>query len=435
MRHRHNPPPVPPSNTGSNPAPDDASRQWMREQHRIGWHPKGGWCRKFPGDRNRTYFGWVDAGEAARLMHAEETRRERARQGDESAAAKLNNLTVREAVNLYLNHADREHAAGNMSAGQRASYGDELERLVQAVGRDRKLSDLCSPSAPDRTFRPLRAAALSRGLGAAEKHIAQVRRFLDWCSTTRRLMPPPFYADEFKPPSETEKRNARKADRRAKGTATWTPGEVREIIDAARATDVHRYAWVLLMVNGGMGATDLSYLTDADLDWDRQCISTDRSKTLVARVVPLWDVTAEAMRASRAVRAEPRDPAHAGRFFLTPKGRPLVTTGLNAKGNRVTGTDAVRNWFYGVLNPGKHEGKRGRKPLPALPSLKRHRAGGYTLRSVFATLAAGQDETLVAVVMGHKLPGARTAEYYLRGDLLEDVRQVTSHVYARLFSS
>jgi integrase len=135
-----------------------------------------------------------------------------------------------------------------------------------------------------------------------------------------------------------------------KGTARWTTSEAREIVDAARE-DAHRYAQILLILNGGTGATELSHLDDTEIRWDIKCIDTDRSKTLVPRTVPLWEITAEAMQASRAARAEPADPKFATRVFLTPHGYPLVMEKLaDEKRLKLKRTDALKNWFYKLVN-------------------------------------------------------------------------------------
>lgn len=405
----------------------------MRDEFGIGWHPTGGWCKRLPGERNRTYFGKVPAAEAVRALHRLEERQKTGAMADAAAEARMLVLTVGEAVNAFLNHADREHAKGKMSDVHRASYGDELARLVEAVGKGTKLADLCKMTAPDKVFRPLRESAVKRGIFAAEKHVVQVRTFFDWCSRVRRFCPPPFYADAFDPPNEKEKRAVKKAERRKKGVASWTPAEVREIVAAAKSVDVHRYAWVLLMLNGGMGATDLSWLEDADVDWERGCIHTERSKTMVPRVVPLWEETVAAMKASRAARGQPADPTLATRYFLTPKGRPLVTGGLSDDRRKTRGTDAVRNFFYHLLNPPKGErGKKGRPRLPDLSKLKRHRAGAYTLRSVFASLSLGQSPDLVAVILGHGFQN-QSVESYVRGELFDKLRHVTDSVHDQLW--
>jgi integrase len=414
------------SNTGSNPS--DEQRTRAKAEHRLGWHVKGGWCRKFPGDTNRTYFGKIPVGEAVRLMNAEQERRARGI----AAEVQLRNLLVREAVNRFLTHLDREHAAGKIGDVQRASYGDELVRFTRVVGKNRRLTDFCKLTAPEELFRPLRSVAVARGLIAAEKHVTQVRTFLDWCSSTRRFIAAPFYADAFDAPTEKEKRAVRKATRKAKGIAFWQPEGVREIVAAAKASDVHRYAQVLLMLNGGMGSTDLSNLEDEDVDWQRRCIHTDRSKTLVPRVVPLWPETIDAMQLSRAARRKPARGEWANRFFLTKHGRPLVQDRLTADRTKTRRTDSVKNWFYALFN-GKAR-KRWKAQAVRLPHLKRHGAGAYTLRSVFTTLSLGHggDKNLEAVILGQQFDRP-ILEFYIRDEQREKLVGVVDHVRRQLW--
>jgi integrase len=421
------------SNTGSNTgrpnySPTDTERDRLKAEHRIGWHPRGGWCRKFPGDLNRTYFGRVPPADAVRACVQEEDRRRRG----EQAEARITSLTVREALNFFLNHLDEQHTAGKIGDVQRASYGDELDRFVNQVGKTRRLSDFTKLTAPEALFAPLRATAIARGVFAAEKHIVQVRTFLEWCSTVRRFMPAPFYADAFDAPGEREKRAAKRAERKAKGVAYWKPEEVREIVAGAEGLDPHFHAQTLLVLNGGLGATDLALLDEADVDWDRRCIHTERSKTLVPRVVPLWDVTIDAMKASRALRAEPKDPAHANRFFLTKAGRPLVVTGLVEGRKRVSATDSIRNKFYKLMNGG--ERKRWKAPAVRLKHLKRHRGGFYTLRSVFTTLSMGhgQDRNLEAVILGQQFDRP-ILEFYIRDDQREKLVGIVEHVRRQIW--
>jgi hypothetical protein len=357
---------------------------------------------------------------------------ERRRQAGAQAEVRMTNLTVRKAVNLFLAQLDNELDTGKIGKGHRGRYGFEIDLFIRRVGRNRKLADFCRMTAPDELFRPLREAAMKRGVYAAEKHIVMVRGLLDWCSRTRRFIPAPFYADAFDPPGEKEKKARAKSERRKKGIAFWKPAEVREIVEAARLTDVHRYAQVLLMLNGGMGEMDLSELTDAAIDWDRRCIHTDRSKTLVPRVVPLWDETIAAMRASRAVRAEPADPQWAPRFFLTRRGRPIVVESLPADRKKPRRSASLRNWFYRLLNA--QDRKHWKAPAVRLRHLKRHRAGGYTLRSVFATLTLGRgtDKNLEAIILGQQFERP-ILEFYVRDDQRAKLVQIVEHVRKQIW--
>jgi integrase len=252
-------------------------------------------------------------------------------------------------------------------------------------------------------------------------------------------MPAPFYADAFSPPSLKEKQRHIKSERRERGergTARWTTAEVREIVQAA-SEDVHRYAQVLLMLNGGMGATDLSNLRDSEINWDTKIIDTDRSKTQVPRIVPLWDKTIAAMKISRANRAAPADKKFADRFFLTPHGQPLVIEQFaegDEKRIKVKRTDALKNWFYQLLNGSQRE--KWKKKAIRLPHLKVHGGGVYTLRSVFVNLSTGhgqgQDENLVASILGWKTSN-EIMQWYLRGDNSAKQRAIVEHVRKQIW--
>jgi hypothetical protein len=154
-------------------------------------------------------------------------------------------------------------------------------------------------------------------------------------------------------------------------------------------------------------------------------------------------MTIEAMKASRAARAEPATPDLATRFFLTMHGLPLVMEELREDEEsrsgekrkprtRVKRTDALKNWFYQLVN-GAERTKWKAKAI-RLPHLKRHRGGVYTLRSVFAGLATGhgQDRNLDAVILGQTFD-REILEHYLRGDLLTKLAAIVEHVRQQIW--
>jgi hypothetical protein len=82
-------------------------------------------------------------------------------------------------------------------------------------------------------------------------------------------------------------------------------------------------------------------------------------------------------------------------------------------------------------------GRKGKHPTAAvLPDLKRHGAGAYTLRAVFATLArgAGTDANLDAVILGQRMERS-VLQFYLRGDMLSKLRIITEHVRVQVWPS
>lgn len=434
-----------PTNPRTNPptpvhSPDIAAEL---RKYRIGWHPLGGYCRKFAGDRSRTYFGKVSPFEAIKACEIEIKQREGGNVANPEPEQE--NVTVREAINLFLTHLDNQLATGRIGASQRASYGHELLKFMLSVkgpdgqvivDRDQDLGIFCKRNAPDAIFRPLRNAALDRGISAADKSIVQIRRFLDWCSKTRKLVVgAPLYSDSFDAPTKREKDRAKRDVIDMEGIAYWQPDEIREIVAAAKESDIHRYAQVLLTLNGGMGASDLSKLRDREVDWDRKCIRTKRGKTLVGRVVPLWPETIDAMRVSRAARPIPAGKEWSDLFFLTKKGRPLVQESIHPTDKtRTQRTDSLRNWFYLMLNGKDRE--KWKAPASRLRHLKRHRGGYYTLRSVFTTLSMGhgQDRNLEAIVLGQQFDRP-ILEYYVRDDQRDKLVKVVEHVRRQIWPS
>jgi hypothetical protein len=65
----------------------------------------GAWCRKFPGDPNRTYFGKVSAAEAVNEMSAAKEKRTRTKsERRDKGTARWTTAEVREIANLASGH-------------------------------------------------------------------------------------------------------------------------------------------------------------------------------------------------------------------------------------------------------------------------------------------------------------------------------------------
>lgn len=170
-------------------------------------------------------------------------------------------------------------------------------------------------------------------------------------------------------------------------------------------------AWILLGINCGFGAADLSELSTSAIDMERGWIDFPRPKTGVERKCPLWAETVEALREAIARRPGAKSVDDAGKVFLTVRGLPLIRTDEKTKCDEV----AVR---FGRL----------------IRKLKLHRKGRgfYDLRRTFRTVADGaKDQVAANAIMGHSDPSmAGIYRQQIDDDRLQDVVQ---HVHTWLF--
>ena len=146
------------NSNGNKPPPYEPAAgepERMKAEYRLSWHPRGGWCRVFPGDRDRTYFGRIPPADAVRAMLAEERRRATG----EATADSAGTLRLRHAVNLFLAHADKEHALGKRKAARLMQVvveadigwevvrtwagGREFERRLKKQHNHKRLCPVC----------------------------------------------------------------------------------------------------------------------------------------------------------------------------------------------------------------------------------------------------------------------------------------------------
>src|SRR5262249_43819082 len=117
----------------------------------------------------------------------------------------------------------------------------------------------------------------------------------------------------FKRPSKKTIR----LDRAKKGPKLFTAEEVRRLIEAA-GTPLK--AMLLLGINCAFGNSDCGNLPLSAVDLETGWIDYPRPKPGIARRCPLWPETVAALKEAHAQRHEPKDPKHAGLFFITKYG-------------------------------------------------------------------------------------------------------------------
>lgn len=417
------------------------------------WHCSGCWACKRGG---RTIYYEADWKASHRRFVIDEDAR---RQGLQPRPHVVKSYALRDAVNRFMLRQEERLAAGEISAIQYAKYRGELAgdpragragRLAKAISLKTPLAEFAGSHGPD-LFGQIRQKAIARGLAAAERHIICVRAMFGYCSKRRGMMGPPNYADEFDKPGVAQFRHA-KAKKAAKdGERAWSLPELRIILEEAR-TSPKLHCWILLGLTCGYQAADIAALPKSLIKLEERLLRFPRIKNGIPRVTPLCDQTLAALKAAlpHCARHKPARPEFAGLAFLTPRGFPPVLSQpvLDAKGRvrTVSRNDAInlayRRLLRGISRKRVQEAQNARgpagKPLSRREirelDIQRKGAGFNTLRAMFRSLATGAsaDPDLVAVIMGRQV--ARPIdEYYLRGDLREQLFKVTQHVATQIW--
>jgi integrase len=196
-----------------------------------------------------------------------------------------------------------------------ASYRRNLEVFLDQVGRSSPLESIGSRTlegwhgtlsvrVKDGAYSPDYARSL---FGCS-------RKFLKWLAGHKLIeLPSNFDDTDFR----FEPGNRVTADR------LFTNQEVSTILEAA---STRMRLFLLLMLNCGFYQSDVSDLTEDEVDWERGVITRGRSKTRQKGVVvtyKLWTETFDLLRACRNVGAPVLDGDGRLRVLVTAEGKPL----------------------------------------------------------------------------------------------------------------
>ena len=171
---------------------------------------------------------------------------------------------------------------------------------------------------------------------------------------------------------------------------------IRSTDGRGRSSKLQLHAMILLALNGGYGATELSELTRSVIDLDNAKIDHARGKTGASHVVPLWPETVAALRRVMDLKL------HDTLVFLTREENPWTRVLVKREGKKITpiGIDNVNERY---------------QELCESIGLRIKGQGFYKLRHLHATTAdAAGDSHATYTLMGHQLPGAKS--HYVRVD-------------------
>jgi integrase len=306
-------------------------------------------------------------------------------------------LTVRDLCNRFL--TAKVHARDNGEIAPRTyhDYRITTDRLIEHFGKTRLVSDLAADD-----FAALRASiAKTRNLTTLGNEIQRCRAVFKHALEAGWINEPARYGKSFDKPT----RKALRIERGKKGEMMFEAVELRALL--TKATPELK-AMMLLALNAGFGNNDCALLPIAAVDFERGWLTFPRPKTGVARRIPLWPETCEALKAVLARRRAPKDSANEQCVFVTLK---------SGNYGRDLGGGAVSKEFRRLcLDNGL--GKVGR--------------GFYTLRHVHRTIADGsRDQPACDAIMGH-LRGDMASIYRERLDD-DRLQAVVDHVHQWLF--
>lgn len=385
------------------------AKQKRRPEDSPPWlHPSGRWCRKvkWGGKWRAFYFGRDES----KAMAEWDRVKKYLLAGQEPPPADQNeeqdgqpgNPTLRALCNGFDESKERLVATGELGRRTQANYRGSTDSLIAFFGKNRLAGNLTAKDFED--FR----ASLAKGRGAVSLrgHVLNVRMVFKHGYENGLLANPARFGQGFKIPAKSVLRKARQAA----GKRMFEADELRKIIDAAPQP---LRAMILLGINCGFGATDVSSLPLSAVDLKTGFVTFPRPKTSVERRAPLWPETVKALReVIDGKRKEPRDPADAALVFLTRCGQRWVRVGKD--GGPI---DAVACEMTKLLIE---------------MGIKRERVGFYALRHTFRTVADEvRDRPATDHIMGHA--DHSQAGAYREGIADERLQAVVNHVRSWLF--
>ncbi len=395
----------------------DRARKYKQKQRiPLTVHPGGTWgrwCKKING--KQWHFGPIvpdakDFGSGAAL---EKYHREKdARKGGREPRTDANDdATIRDLCNAFLVAKDDLLATGEITSRTRADYERTTDRIVECFGRERVLTDLGA----DDFGRLRKHLAKTLGPVALGNEIARARVVFKYAFDAELIDKPLRYGPNFKRPS----RRVLRQHRQKNGKRMFSPEEIHLLLNAA---GTQMRAMILLACNTGFGNADMGLLPLGALDLAGGWVDFPRPKTAVARRVPLWPETIDAIEAYLAKRPAPKDPALADRVFVTKYGgawyKPTSDNPVSAEfAKLMDAVDADR----------AKEAKKKRRRAPDV--IHRRGMGFYSFRHLFQTVGDGaRDPIATRFIMGHAEAANDMSAVYREGVDDDRLRAVTEHV-------
>ena len=342
-------------------------------------HPTGQFCKKIMG---KLYYFGTDKQEALQRYLEQATFLHSGKSPISSSAN--SRISLKPLCNLYLTHQESRVATGEIKLRQLHDQTRLLRHFAKYVGPNRSIGDISTIDLQNYRARLVRAG---KAAATINNHISAIKAMYHWAEENEIISSLP----NLKAIKKIAKQNEHRP--------TFSVEHIETLL-ANSGPQMNAMIW--LGLNCGFGCTDCSELQWKHINLDAGRVNYPRSKTGVARNLPLWKETIEALKTIPKVDQY---------LFRTRRGNKLVrVVEKPSKGGmtRLISYNNVSKEFSKLL---KKTGIKTEKGV-----------GFYTLRRTAATLAAKSgDPFAVQRLLGH-------ADLKMATTYVQDVSEQTDRV-------
>jgi integrase len=273
-------------------------------------------------------------------------------------------LAIKTLCNMYLDHQESRAEIGEIRFRQVCDQTLLLKDFARFVGPNRVISDVSTMDLQNYRKKLIKSGKAPQTMN---NRIAAVKAMYNWALDNEIIETGPRL-------KAVKKALAKKTDR-----PTFTIEQIQRLLKHA---DTQIGAMIWLGLNCGFGCTDCAELKWTNVDLENARVCFPRGKTGVARNLPLWPETVQALR---------EVPNSGDLVFCTPRGNAWVRTKKSVAKDgteKYTKVNAVSKEFSKTARKAGIATQRG--------------VGFYTLRRTAATLAAASgDPFAVQKLLGH----------------------------------
>ncbi len=356
-----------------------SKRKTRSDKFPLTLHPTGQYCKKING---KLYYFGSDKNHALEKYLSQASYLH----GNKEQTQKKSDceMTLKHLCDLYLQYQHLKVLANALTARHHNEQIASLKKFMSFLGQTRKIDEISTLGLQSYRRKLQQAYSTAHRMNL---HISIMKAMFHWAKKNDVL--------DSIPNIDAVSRGKIVYKQRL----VFISEDIRQLLDVA---DVQMRAMIWLGLNCGFGCTDCAELKWSNLDFVNARVKLARKKTGIARDLPLWPETIEALE--KVLKK--------GKFvFYTSRGNPFVRTILKIDGNgnsKYSTQNSITRKFSRLIKKAGLKVPKG--------------TGFYTLRRTAATIAARSgDPFAVQRLLGH-------ADLQMATRYVQDVSKQTDRV-------